>query len=89
MSSAGTVPRAAVPVSDARADASRRNGAKSLDPKTEPTLGAQLTEAYRSPLPACGSRKGGPQLRSPAACAGSRPGAATDSHHKSGRLLKH
>ena len=34
MSSAGAAPRAAVPVSNARAEASRRNGAKSRGPKT-------------------------------------------------------
>jgi hypothetical protein len=34
MSSAGAAPRAAVPVSDARAEASRKNGAKSRGPKT-------------------------------------------------------
>jgi hypothetical protein len=34
MSSAGAAPRAAVPVSSARAEASRRNGAKSRGPKT-------------------------------------------------------
>jgi hypothetical protein len=35
MSSAGAAPRAAVPISSARAEASRRNGAKSRGPKTE------------------------------------------------------
>ncbi len=35
MSSAGAAPRAAVPVSNARAEASRKNGAKSRGPKTE------------------------------------------------------
>jgi hypothetical protein len=35
MSSAGAAPRAVVPVSNARAEASRRNGAKSRGPKTE------------------------------------------------------
>ena len=35
MSSVGAAPRAAVPVSNARAEASRRNGAKSRGPKTE------------------------------------------------------
>jgi hypothetical protein len=34
MSSAGAAPRAAVPVSSARAEASRKNGAKSYGPKT-------------------------------------------------------
>jgi hypothetical protein len=34
MSHAGAAPRAAVPVSDARAEARRRNGAKSRGPKT-------------------------------------------------------
>jgi hypothetical protein len=34
MSSAGTAPRAAVPTSSARAEASRRNGARSRGPKT-------------------------------------------------------
>jgi hypothetical protein len=34
MSSAGVAPRAAVPLSSARAEASRRNGAKSRGPKT-------------------------------------------------------
>ena len=34
MSSAGAAPRAAVPISNARAEASRRNGAKSQGPKT-------------------------------------------------------
>jgi hypothetical protein len=34
MSSAGAAPRAAVPISNARAEASRRNGAKSRGPKT-------------------------------------------------------
>ena len=34
MSSATAAPRAAVPVSNARAEASRRNGAKSRGPKT-------------------------------------------------------
>jgi hypothetical protein len=34
MSSAGAAPRAAVPVSNARAEASRKNGAKSRGPKT-------------------------------------------------------
>jgi hypothetical protein len=34
MSSAGAAPRAAVPVSNARAEASRRNGARSRGPKT-------------------------------------------------------
>ena len=35
MSRVGAAPRAAVPVSNARAEASRRNGAKSRGPKTE------------------------------------------------------
>jgi len=35
MSSAGAAPRAAVPVSSARAEASRKNGTKSRGPKTE------------------------------------------------------
>ena len=35
MSSAGAAPRAAVPLSSARAEASRKNGAKSRGPKTE------------------------------------------------------
>ena len=35
MSSAGAAPRAAVPVSSARAEASRKNGAKSRGPKTD------------------------------------------------------
>ena len=34
MSSAGAAPRAAVPVSNARAEASRQNGAKSRGPRT-------------------------------------------------------
>jgi hypothetical protein len=34
MSSAGAAPRAAIPVGNARAEASRKNGAKSRGPKT-------------------------------------------------------
>jgi hypothetical protein len=34
MSSVGAAPRAAVPVSNARAEASRKNGAKSRGPRT-------------------------------------------------------
>jgi hypothetical protein len=46
MSSVGAAPRAAVPVSNARAEASRRNGAKSRGPKTsEGALGAKCPEA--------------------------------------------
>lgn len=62
MSSAGTVPRAAVPVSDARADASRRNGAKSLDPKTETHVGRA---AHRS-LPFAATRLRIPEGRTTA-----------------------
>jgi hypothetical protein len=35
MSSAGAAPRAAIPISNARAEASRKNGAKSRGPRTE------------------------------------------------------
>ena len=53
MSSAGAVRRAAVPVSKARAEASRRNGAKSRGPKTpagKARPGRNLLRPPRPPL---------------------------------------
>ena len=47
MSSATAAPRAAVPVSNARAEASRRNGAKSRGPKTEKAKPASAQNALK------------------------------------------
>ena len=47
MSSAGAAPRAAVPVSNARAEASRRNGARSRGPKTEEGKASSAQNALR------------------------------------------
>jgi hypothetical protein len=53
MSSAGAAPRAAIPISNARAEASRKNGAKSRGPRTEEGSARGLQRAKAPAFPFC------------------------------------